>query len=105
MMRRALEQQMQWAVFEPNNAALRLEVRLMLQGYLRQLFRIGAFRGASEEQAFFVRCDETNNPSYITDAGRLIADIGVAPSEPLEFIVLSLSRAGDGTLTIRENHA
>ena len=105
MIRRALEQQMQWAVFEPNNAALRLDVRLMLQGYLRHLFRIGAFRGASEEQAFFVRCDETNNPSYITDAGRLIADIGVAPSEPLEFVVLSLSRAGDGTLTIREKHA
>ena len=102
MIQRALEQQMQWVVFEPNNSALRSEVRLALESYLRQLFRLGAFRGATEEEAFFVRCDETNNPPFIADAGRLIAEIGVAPSEPLEFILLRLTREGDGTLTLRE---
>lgn len=102
MIHRALEQQMQWVVFEPNNSSLRSEVRLGLQSYLRQLFRIGAFRGATEEQAFFVRCDESNNPPFVADAGRLIAEIGVAPSEPLEFIVIWMSREGDGTLTLRE---
>jgi phage tail sheath protein FI len=102
MIIRALEQQMQWVVFEPNNKALRAEVSLALQSYLRQLFRIGAFRGATEEESFFVRCDETNNPAFITDAGRLIAEIGIAPAEPLEFIVLWLARSGDGTLTLKE---
>lgn len=102
MLRRALEQQMQWVVFEPNHRALRAEVRLLLLNYLRQLYRLGVFRGATEEQAFFVRCDEMNNPPYITDAGRLIAEIGVAPAEPLEFIVLRLARDGDGTLTMKE---
>src|SRR6185295_4955227 len=98
MIARALEQQMQWAVFEPNNASLRAELRHALESYLRQLFSLGAFRGATDEEAYFVRCDETNNPPYVTDAGRLIAEIGVAPSEPLEFIVLRLAREGDGTL-------
>jgi phage tail sheath protein FI len=102
MICRALEQQMQWVVFEPNNPALRDEVRLVLQNYLRQLFRAGAFRGATEEQAFFVRCDATNNPPLVADAGQLIAEIGVAPAEPLEFIVLRLAREGDGTLTFTE---
>jgi uncharacterized protein len=102
MLRRALDQQMQWAVFEPNHRGLRAEIRILLNNYLRQLYRLGAFRGATEEQAFFVRCDETNNPTYITDAGRLIAEIGVAPAEPLEFIVLRLARDGDGTLTMKE---
>jgi uncharacterized protein len=102
MIKRALEQQMQWVVFEPNNAALRSEVRLALESYLRQLFRIGAFRGATEEQAFFVVCDDTNNSRLTTDEGLLIAEIGVAPAEPLEFIVLRLARDGDGTLTLRE---
>jgi uncharacterized protein len=102
MLRRALDQQMQWAVFEPNHRALRAEIRILLNNYLRQLYRLGAFRGATEDQAFFVRCDETNNPSYITDAGRLIAEIGVAPAEPLEFILLRLARDGDGTLTMKE---
>ncbi len=102
MIKRALEQQMQWVVFEPNNAALRSEVRLALESYLRQLFRIGAFRGANEEQAFFVVCDDTNNSRRTMDEGQLIAEIGVAPAEPLEFIVLRLARDGDGTLTLRE---
>jgi len=102
MICRALEQQMQWVVFEPHNRALRTEVRLALESYLRELFRLGAFRGATEEQAFFVRCDETNNPPFMADAGRLVAEIGVAPAEPLEFIVLRLAREGDGTLTLRE---
>lgn len=102
MIARALEQQMQWVVFEPNNSALRSEVRLALESYLRQLFSLGAFRGATEEEAFFVSCDATNNPPYVMDAGRLVAEVGVAPAEPLEFILLRLTREGDGTLTFRE---
>jgi uncharacterized protein len=102
MIERAIYQQMQWVVFEPNNLALRTQVRLALQSYLRQLFRVGAFRGATEDEAFFVRCDETNNPPFVMDSGRLIVEIGVAPAEPLEFIVLQLTRGGDGTLTLEE---
>ena len=101
LIRLTLYQQMQWVVFEPNSAALRLEIRLLLENFLRGLFRQGAFRGATEDKSFFVRCDETNNPPYITDAGRLIAEIGVAPSEPIEFILVRLSREGDGTLSIQ----
>ncbi|MBA3441621.1 MAG: phage tail sheath family protein [Pyrinomonadaceae bacterium] len=102
MLRRTLEQKTQWIVFEPNNSSLRSEVRHLLAGYLRQLFQAGAFRGATEEEAFFVRCDETLNPQRIIDAGQLITEVGVAPAEPLEFIVLRLSHDGDGTLTVKE---
>ncbi len=102
LIRLTLYQQMQWAVFEPNNAALRLEIRLLLENFLRRLFRQGAFQGATEEESFFVRCDETNNPPYIVDAGRLIAEVGVAPSEPIEFILVRLSREADGTLSIQD---
>ena len=51
-------------------------------------------RGASADEAFFVRCDETNNPQRTRDLGQLIADVGVAPSVPLEFIVLRVGRVG-----------
>lgn len=102
MIARTLEQQTEWLVFEPNTGALRAEVRRLLRGYLRQLFRAGAFRGATEEEAFFVECDEDLNPPWMVDAGRLTAHVGVAPAEPVEFIVLRLSRGGDGTLTVEE---
>ncbi len=101
LLKLTLDQQMQWAVFEPNNAGLRLEVRLLLTTFLRGLFLQGAFSGANEAESFFVRCDDTNNPPYITDAGKMIAEIGVAPSEPIEFIVVRLSLNGDGTLSIQ----
>jgi uncharacterized protein len=102
MIKRTLEQQTQWLVFEPNNAALRAEVRKLLEGFLRKLFRAGAFRGATEEESFFVKCDAELHPQRVLDAGQLIALVGVAPAEPLEFIVLRLSRDGDGTLAVEE---
>jgi hypothetical protein len=102
LLSRTLFNQMQWAVFEPNNAALRDDLRVLITNYLRQLYRAGAFKGATEEQAFFVRCDAGLNPPAVSDAGRLVAEIGVAPSEPLEFIVLRVLREGDGTLTLGE---
>lgn len=102
MLRRVLERQMQWAVFEPNDGRLRLKLRQLLQNYLRQLFKAGAFKGATEAEAFFVNCDAVLNPRVVMDAGQLIAEIGVAPAEPIEFIVLRLLRDGDGTLTVED---
>lgn len=102
MLARVLDRKTQWIVFEPNNASLRREVRQLINSYLRQLFRAGALRGATEDEAFFVRCDEELNPPRVADSGQLVAHIGVAPAEPLEFIVLRLARDGDGTLTVEE---
>jgi hypothetical protein len=100
MLRRTLDQQMQWAVFEPNGPALRADVRCMIESYLRQLYRQSAFVGATEDQAFFVRCDEALNPQRVLDAGELICEVGVAPAEPLEFILLRIARSGDGTIRV-----
>jgi uncharacterized protein len=100
MLERVLERQMQWVVFEPNGRKLRADLARMMRTYLRRLYEAGAFTGAREDDAFFVRCDEALNPPRIVDAGQLIAQVGVAPAEPLEFIVLTLSRDGDGTLRV-----
>jgi hypothetical protein len=94
-LRRTLMQEMQWAVFESNDGALRARLRSMLRAFLGRLHRAGAFRGATEEEAFFVHCDEQLNPSRVVDAGQLVCEVGVAPAEPLEFIVVRLIRKGD----------
>jgi phage tail sheath protein FI len=100
MLRRVLEQQLQWMVFEPNDHALRASIRHMLEGFLGQLYRARALAGVSEPEAFFVRCDEGNNPQRVVDAGQLIVEVGVAPAEPLVFIVLRFSRDGNGNLLV-----
>jgi hypothetical protein len=100
MLRRVLDRQMQWMVFEPNEPSLWADVTHMLRSYLRQLFQANAFRGSTENEAFFVQCDAQTNPQSALDAGQLVARIGIAPAEPLEFLVLQISRDGDGTLRI-----
>lgn len=95
---RVLQRQIHWMVFEPNNRRLWRDVRRMLLNFLANLYRSGAFRGSTEAEAFFVRCDEHTNPQPIVDAGKLVAEIGVAPAEPLEFIVLKITRDGDSAL-------
>jgi len=100
MLHRALDEQMQWAVFEPNTASLRNDIRHLLENYLRSLARANAFAGATDDESFFVRCDETLNPPSVVDEGKLIVEVGIAPAEPLEFIVLRIERDGDGTLTV-----
>ena len=103
MIRRVLERQMQWSVFEPNNQRLRFQVSRMLEAYLRQLYRANAFTGDTEAQAFFVKCDDKLNPPSVEQAGQLIAQIAIAPAEPMEFIVLELAREGDTVLTTEEH--
>lgn len=102
MLRRTLLRQMQWVVFEPNTPALRRELARLVTLFLRRLYRLGAFAGATEEEAFFVQCDADLNPAYRVDNGELVVHIGVAPSEPIEFIVLRFTRSGDGTLALEE---
>jgi uncharacterized protein len=100
MLGAALRRQMQWTVFEPNRPWLRDELQRMLEAYLRGLHTAGALRGRTPEEAFFVRCDDALNPPAAADAGTLVCQVGVAPAEPLEFIVLRLTREGDGTLLL-----
>lgn len=100
MIELALERELQWLVFEPNTDALRGRLRQTLLVFLRALYRANAFVGAGESEAFFVRCDETLNPQPVVDAGQLVCEIGIAPAEPLEFIVLRIARDGDGTLRV-----
>lgn len=100
LLARSLERELQWVVFEPNGPALWSEIRHSAGAFLRRLFLAGAFRGAREEEAFFVRCGAEENPQRAVDAGQLVALIGVAPAEPLEFLVIRLTRGGDGSLTV-----
>jgi len=39
-----------------------------------------------------VRCDDTNNPPADVANGQLVMDIGVAPTDPAEFVVLRIGK-------------
>jgi uncharacterized protein len=92
--------QAQWLVFEPNNAGLRSELGHALTALLRGLQRQGAFAGATEADSFFVRCDDELNPPASRASGRLIAEVGVAPSSALEYLVLRIAQDADGRVQV-----
>ncbi len=97
MLRRVLLHEMQWAVFEPNGPTLAQDMRHSVEGLLRRLFRAGAFAGATEDQSFFVRISQDRQRQ---DRGEILVEIGVAPVEPTEYLVLRLLRQGDGNLAL-----
>ncbi len=97
----ALERGMAWT-FENNDQRLRDAVRTTLETLLRFMFERGAFAGRTPQQAFRIVTDGRVNTRQSIDQGRFIAQVQVAPSEPMEFITVLLSRASDGVLLARE---
>ena len=86
----------QWVVFEPNDQRLWGRVKRTINAFLLRVWRDGALFGATPEQAFFVKCDEENNPPEVRDAGQLIVDIGIAPVKPAEFVVFRIAQFSGG---------
>jgi phage tail sheath protein FI len=95
MIEKAIDVSIQWAVFEPNNGLTRAKLRLALTSFLLTLWQKGALMGHAANEAFFVRCDETNNPARERDNGRLLAEVGVAASQPFEFVILRVGRTNN----------
>jgi phage tail sheath protein FI len=92
MIEKALYQQLQWAVFEPANWVTRELLRLGVTSLLEALWANGALTGATAADAFYALCDDTNNPPDAVANGQLVMDIGVAPTDPAEFVVLRIGK-------------
>lgn len=87
-------------VFETNDRLLRTRVIRELGAHLDTLYQKGALVGPISEMAWFVQCDETNNPEHVREAGLLIADVGITPAVPGEYITLRLiTRSGTDAQT------
>jgi hypothetical protein len=96
-----LDRQSQWIIFEPNTAELRRDLTFSITQLLRGLQRAGAFAGATDADSFFVRCDDDLNPRASQELGRLVAEVGVAPASPLEYLVLRISQDAAGRVQVQ----
>ncbi|MEZ4368333.1 MAG: phage tail sheath C-terminal domain-containing protein [Kofleriaceae bacterium] len=92
MLRRSIEAGFTWITFEPNDARTWESVRSRTVTFLTDLHQRGMLAGGNPEQAFFVRCDDQTNSPEDVEAGRLTCEIGVAPVQPAEFILISLTQ-------------
>ena len=82
----------QWVVFEPNDEPLWSQIRLNLGAFMQNLFRQGAFQGASPREAYFVKCDRETTTQNDINLGVVNIIVGFAPLKPAEFVVIKLQQ-------------
>jgi phage tail sheath protein FI len=93
---RWLERFLQGTVHEPHDLRLRVRVMREVSAYLESLHGVGALRGRTPDEAFFVKCDAETNPPELTAAGVLVTTVGLALAAPAEFLVLRITRGASG---------
>ena len=89
---KSIELGTQWAIFEPNDQNLWGRIRRVVGNFLTELWRTGALVGGTTSEAFYVRCDASNNPPESIMEGRLNVEVGVSPVRPAEFVVFRVTQ-------------
>ena len=87
----SLQQCLRWAVFEPNGPALWSSISLEVTSFMAGLFGQGAFAGASAAAAYQVVCDATTTSTANQLAGVVNVNVGFAPVDPAEFVMLNIT--------------
>jgi len=100
MLEKAIRVGSQWAAFEPNNRVTRSKLHLALSSLLLELWRRGALAGTTAQEAFFVNCGEVQNPGESRARGLLVAEVGVAPAKPFEFVVIRVGVSDNALETV-----
>jgi phage tail sheath protein FI len=100
---RAIRRVAEPLVFETNGPQLWLALVRGITSVLLEAYRAGALKGASPDEAFLVKCDQTNNPQENIDNGLCFCDIQVAPATPMEFITLRVAVSNPGKLEVFES--
>jgi hypothetical protein len=89
-------------VFEPNDAFLGDLVRHRFEEVLGDLYRRGAFAGATPDAGFRVVTGPAVNPPQSVERGRFVAELHVAPARALAFLTVRLVGSGPGRLAVQE---
>jgi|RhiMetdeSRZDD1v2_1073273.scaffolds.fasta_scaffold56099_5 Bacteriophage tail sheath protein len=86
-----------WVVFEPNDETLWKSIQRNVSAFLFLQWLAGALVGDTPDQAFYVKCDAETNPLDSIKLGRVITEIGVAPSKPAEFVIFRIQQFDGGS--------
>ncbi|WP_338699852.1 phage tail sheath C-terminal domain-containing protein [Bradyrhizobium sp. 26S5] len=85
-----------WVVFEPNDRTLWKSIERNVSAFLHLQWLSGALVGATAAEAFYVKCDDETNPPESIKLGRVVTEIGVAPSTPAEFVIFRIMQQDGG---------
>jgi phage tail sheath protein FI len=94
-----LRRSTQFAVFENNDQRLWSALRMSADRILRPLWEAGGLRGANAAEAYFIRCDDTNNTPAVIQSGEVRMEVGVSLEYPAEFVIIRITQFDRGTYT------
>ncbi|MBO5246163.1 MAG: phage tail sheath family protein [Eubacterium sp.] len=81
-----------WVVFEPNDATLWQRVSMTISSFLDGMWRTGMLAGGSASEAYFVEIGPSTMSKDDIMSGKLICNIGIAPSRPAEFVIFRVTQ-------------
>jgi phage tail sheath protein FI len=82
----------QWVVFEPNDEPLWAQIRLNVGAFMHNLFRQGAFQGATPKEAYMVKCSKETTTQNDINQGIVNILVGFAPLKPAEFVFIKIQQ-------------
>ena len=81
-----------FVLFELNTEELRQDFKTRVGGYLRGQWTAGVLQGASADEAYFIKCDEENNPPSVVNNRQFFAEIGVNVIPAIDYAVITIRR-------------
>lgn len=96
----ALLNSTRWALFEPNDSTLWGGLSTQIQSFLLQMWQQKALRGGTPAEAFYVKCDDSNNTQQSIAAGQVNIEVGVALQYPAEFVVIRIGQWQGGSTAV-----
>jgi phage tail sheath protein FI len=90
-----------FAVFEPNDSKLWTQLVASGTAFLTNLWSQRGLYGENADKAFFIKCDSEINTQTSIDLGQLKYQVGVRPTKPAEFIIITITQ-WDGGVTVSE---
>jgi phage tail sheath protein FI len=81
---------LRWAVFAPNNIALWKGLERTITEFLTRVWLSGALFGRTAAEAFYVKIDQELNPPDVRALGQVVVEVGLAPVQPAEFVIVRL---------------
>ena len=100
-LKRWIERDLRDLVFEVNSPLLWRLITARIDEHCRTLYRQGALKGRQFSEAYFVKCDAETNAQYSRESGIVVADVGLAPEVPGEFVIVRITQAASG-VTVAE---
>ena len=91
-LRREMEDRLEFALFRNNDPILWQETKTIIDTFLRGFYVAGGLRGATPNDAYYVKIDAENNTFSDLANGILNVEVGVALQYPAEFIKVKLTQ-------------